>query len=149
RCADGNTAVTCCIVHAPDRSFGSVLTAAFGCMSGFKALTSSSSTSGAGVVGVFFPKIFESNVAILQFSLQRCALRVDNTKADFLARRDVRDIAINVNFEVCACPAETALFNEHILFCTNKLRSLRQRNPVNQLETSLVPFLDQWLGVRF
>jgi hypothetical protein len=63
--------VTCCIVHAPDRSFGSVLVTGFGCINGFKARISRSPWSLGVDAGstVFFPKILESNVAIVRFSL--------------------------------------------------------------------------------
>src|SRR5262249_33605749 len=118
--AEGNTVVTCCIVHAPDKSFGSVLRAGFGCISGFNALTSRSSLSWAGV-GVFLPKILESNVAILQFSLQSRALCVGDANAEFLSRRN---IAVNMNFVVGPCPAEIALFNEYLLNCADEFRTV-------------------------
>ena len=91
-------------------------------MSGFRALTSSSSLPRAGVDDVFFPKIFESNVAILQFSLQSCALRVRDANDHFLSSRNR---AVNVNFVVRACPAEIALFNEYILSGADELRPFR------------------------
>src|SRR5215468_11229404 len=98
------------MVQAPDRSFGSLLTTAFGSMSGFSALTSSSSLSRVGVDGVFFPKILESSVAILSFSFQRCALCVSDAHGYYFSRCDMM---IHVDFVIGACPAERILLDEH------------------------------------
>src|SRR5437867_9396460 len=69
RCADGKTVVTCCMVQAPDKCLGSVLAAPFGSISGLRALVLRSSLAGVGAGGVFFPKILEIKVAILDVSL--------------------------------------------------------------------------------
>src|SRR5262245_52170187 len=134
------------MVHAPDRSFGSVLTIAFGSMSGFSALTSSSSTSRVSAGGFFFKKILESSVAILQFSFQRCALRVGDTHGYDLPRRDMM---INVNFVIGARPAESTFLDKDVLHCADQAGSFRQSYPVHHLKTPLMPLLDQGLRMTF
>src|SRR5262249_37164999 len=96
------------------RSFGSVLTAALGSISGFNAEMSSVSVSGAGTaaVAVFLPKILESNVAILQFSLQRCALRVRDADTPAITSFTIR---LDAKFMICACPAEFIFFDQYVL----------------------------------
>src|SRR5260370_41824602 len=103
------------MVQDPDRSFGSVLAGGLGCIKGFKALISSSSASRAGGgAAAFFPKIFESNVAIVQFSFQGCAMRAGDAHASGIA---LRHFAGHMNFLVCPRPARVIFLNEHILTC--------------------------------
>jgi hypothetical protein len=128
------------MVHAPDKSFGSVLAGACGSMSGFSALMSSSSLCEMGTFAVFLPKILESNVAIFQFSFQRCALPVGDSHAHFLSGRE---ITINVNFVICAGSAEIVLLDKNLLSRSDKLRPFRQRNAIDEFQTALVTLFDQ------
>src|SRR5262245_50344678 len=136
------------MVQSPDKSFGSVLTTGFGVMSGFNALTSSSSDSEMGAAGDFFPKILESNVAIFQFSLQRRTLRVTDADANFLPRRYGRG-CVNVNFVVAWCPAEIVLFHEDVLARSYKLHSLVRSDSIDQFQTAPVSLLNQVFRMTF
>src|SRR5215471_11803091 len=101
------------MVHAPERSFGSVLTTGLGCMSGFNAEMSSSPVSGAGAAAaVFLPKILESRVAIVQFSLKGSALRIRDADAHLRSRYY---LSVDMDLVVCARPAEIVFFNQNIL----------------------------------
>src|SRR5436309_1607229 len=91
RCADGKTVVTCSIVQAPDKSFGSVLTGAFHSINGFSERVSSSLLSiwTGAVSTVFFPKILDSNVAIVDFSFQCRPLRVRDPNGYLFTLNDI------------------------------------------------------------
>src|SRR5207244_3213355 len=129
------------------RSFGSVLVTGGVSMSGFSAEMSRPSLSGAGAgAAVFFPKILESNVAILDDPLQCRSLRVGNSNSYLLAGRDV---PCDVDFVVCSGSAEVVLFHEHFGRCANQFRSLLQGNPVEQLEALSVTLFDQLLRQTF
>jgi hypothetical protein len=128
------------MVQSPDKSLGSVLTGAFGWISGLSALTSSSSWSRLGTAGVFFPKILESNVAILQFSFQGCALSVGNAYPNNLTGSD---ITIDMHFVIGPCPPEIILFDKDVLCRTGELRSLRRRNPIDKFQAAPVTFFNQ------
>src|SRR5215468_9135331 len=131
------------MVHAPERSFGSLLAGASGCISGFNALMSSSSDSGAGAAAAaFFPKILESNVAIVQFPFQSCAMRTGNAHPD---RFTLHHIPVHMDFVIRSRPAEVVLLDQNFLSGAYKPRALRQRNSIDQFETSLVPLFNHFL----
>src|SRR5215475_11962460 len=104
------------MVQAPDRSFGSVLTCALGWISGFNALISSSSDSRAGAgAAAFFPKILESNVAIVQLPFQCCSMR---TRDAHPYRFALHHIAVHMHFVIRSCPAEVIFLDQNVLTCT-------------------------------
>jgi hypothetical protein len=92
----------------------------------------------------FFPKILESNVAII-ISFQCGALRIrDPTRTSRPARHAAR-------YELCNlfASAEVVLFHQYVLVSSEKSRSPFQRDPIDQLETFLVSLFDQLLRVTF
>src|SRR5579862_3515350 len=115
--------------QSPDKSLGSVLVTGFGCISGLSARMSNSSLLLAGAAGstVFFPKILESNVAIVNFSLQRCSLGVCDENGQFLARCNV---SFNVNFVIAARSTGIPFLDQYVLYRAGQSRALRLCDPV-------------------
>ena len=52
----------------------------------------------------------------------------------------------NMNFIVCARPADRTVLDQHILSCSNQPQSLRERDTIHDFQTSLMPFLNERLG---
>jgi hypothetical protein len=113
-------------------------------MSGFSAEISSpcASGSGAGATAVFLPKILESNVAIVCFSLERRTLCVGNAHAHMLSGLE---LTFNMDLIVRAGAAEVLLFHQNVLHGSEERGPFLEGNAIDKLEAALVPLLDQIL----
>jgi hypothetical protein len=74
--------------------------------------------------------------------VQRRSLGISDENGHLLARCHA---ALNMNFVVGPCPAETFFFDQYILDTAYQLRPLIHCDPIDQFQTSLMPFFNDFL----
>src|SRR5688572_15009833 len=134
RCEDGKTVVTCSIVHAPEMSFGSVLCTTGGVINGVNAETSRPCTVELSCVNegsTFFPKILESNVAIVDYSFHCCPLCIRYQDSHFLSSNSISGYANSI---IRTRPADIVLFDQNVLKRPAKPRPFSLSNAIYQFQ---------------